>query len=213
MCLRRWLYYASAMTKLNKRIIFGGVAVVTLGLIYLGYIYLYLPGQQKQAVSEEVRADAKKEVEGLNLTGDQDLSIAYVALLKAGKLDDAKKLFADKVAVTSGVVAKQQLLSQQQSLAQMNGVKDQAIDAALAANDLGSTHQTLSNIARVYAAQENYAMAVDYQNQAISKLQSQPDSANKASELDMYEKSLNLYKDRQANPIKVNTGEAEGYGA
>ena len=65
----------------------------------------------------------------------------------------------------------------------------------------------------MYAAQENYAMAVDYQNQAISKLQSQPDSANKASELDMYEKSLNLYKDRQANPIKVNTGEAEGYGA
>lgn len=201
------------MTKLNKRIIFGGVAVVALGLIYLGYIYLYLPSQQKQAVSEQVRVDAKKEVEGLNLTGDQELSIAYVSLLKAGKLDDAKKLFADKVAAASDVSAKQQLLSQQQGLAQMNGAKDQAISAALAANDLGSTAGTLSNIAGVYAAQEDYTKAIDYQYQAIAKLQGEADSVNKAGDLDMYEKLLNLYKDRQANPIEVNTGEAEGYAA
>lgn len=213
MCLRRRLYYASAMTKLNKRIIFGGVAVAALGLIYMGYTYLYLPTQQRQGVSEQVRADAKEEVEGLNLTGDQELSIAYISLLKAGKLEDAKKLFADKVAAASDVSVKQQLLSQQQGLAQANGAKDQAIGAALAANDLGSTAGTLSNIASLYAAQEDYPKAIEYQNQAIEKLQSEPESANKAGDLDMYEKLLNLYKDRQTNPIKVNTGEAEGYAA
>jgi tetratricopeptide (TPR) repeat protein len=201
------------MTKLNKRIIFGGVAVVALGLIYLGYTYFYLPSQQEQGVSEQVHADAKREVEGLNLTGDQELSIAYVALLKAGKFEDAKKLFADKVAAVSDISAKQQLLSQQQGLAQANDAKDQAIGAAFTANDLGSTARTLRNIASLYAAQEDYAKAIDYQNQAIAKLQGEPDSASKAGDIDMYEKMLNLYKERQANPIKVNTGEAEGYAA
>lgn len=178
------MYYAYDMQKRAKRKNKKHLLIVIISLIVLlgaaaGGFYWYTQQQAEQArQQQQLRAQVQEEVDKTAFRGDNQIAVDYVFHVKQGNTAAANQVFVDAVSQADSDAQKIQLHNQHITLALEYDLPEQALQASLGANALGSTHLTLAEVARRYEAVGNTAQAGDYWQQAIDALEDLPANAN-----------------------------------
>lgn len=166
--------------KPTKRTIVIITSILGAGALATAGYFLYSSYSSKHydthPISESARTDAAKQVKDMNMVGDSTISETYLGYIKANRLEDAKKFFADKVSAEPDTQKKVQLLLQQQRLALSVDLKDQASDAVKQAVALAQTGETYAAMAVMYSKQQKYIESADYWQKAYDTVKDTADS-------------------------------------
>ena len=156
-----YLYYAYGMVKriaYKKRIII--VSVVIAGVLLAGGVAYFIYTKQQSAM---VKDDTDK-TSTAHLADDQiafsqqdylKLSAEVERLLAAGDRDKALRLLASRYEAETNADKKVKMILQESSILGENGLVDEALDAALKADQIKSTPSTLMQVAMVYSLKKD----------------------------------------------------------
>ena len=193
-----YLYYAYGMVKriaYKKRIII--VSVVIAGVLLAGGVAYFIYTKQQSAM---VKDDTDK-TSTAHLADDQiafsqqdylKLSAEVERLLAAGDRDKALRLLASRYEAETNADKKVKMILQESSILGENGLVDEALDAALKADQIKSTPSTLMQVAMVYILKKDTNQQVEYIKKAIVAIDADEsmDAELKASMKAGYQRSI-----------------------
>lgn len=193
-----YLYYAYGMVKriaYKKRIII--VSVVIAGVLLAGGVAYFIYTKQQSAM---VKDDTDK-TSTAHLADDQiafsqqdylKLSAEVERLLAAGDRDKALRLLASRYEAETNADKKVKMILQESSILGENGLVDEALDAALKADQIKSTPSTLMQVAMVYSLKKDTNQQVEYIKKAIVAIDADEsmDAELKASMKAGYQRSI-----------------------
>lgn len=185
------MYYAYGMSKKSltkKRVIIIGSIIVALIIVAGGYYYLSDRPQKNVAPSEASQKEAKK----LSLAGDQTLSAQYIEQINAKNTTAAQKLFTTAIAQAPDDATKQQLLSQNITLALSYSQTRAAEQAALDAIKVRPSYAAYNDAYRVYVVMRDYPKQRQMLEGAIAaaKTEDREDKEQLVSALEMQLESV-----------------------
>ena len=193
-----YLYYAYGMVKriaYKKRIII--VSVVIAGVLLAGGVAYFIYTKQQSAM---VKDDTDK-TSTAHLADDQiafsqqdylKLSAEVERLLAAGDRDKALRLLVSRYEAETNADKKVKMILQESSILGENGLVDEALDAALKADQIKSTPSTLMQVAMVYSLKKDTNQQVEYIKKAIVAIDADEsmDAELKASMKAGYQRSI-----------------------
>lgn len=179
----------------KKRIII--VSVVIAGVLLAGGVAYFIYTKQQSAM---VKDDTDK-TSTAHLADDQiafsqqdylKLSAEVERLLAAGDRDKALRLLASRYEAETNADKKVKMILQESSILGENGLVDEALDAALKADQIKSTPSTLMQVAMVYSLKKDTNQQVEYIKKAIVAIDADEsmDAELKASMKAGYQRSI-----------------------
>lgn len=179
----------------KKRIII--VSVVIAGVLLAGGVAYFIYTKQQSAM---VKDDTDK-TSTAHLADDQiafsqqdylKLSAEVERLLAAGDRDKALRLLVSRYEAETNADKKVKMILQESSILGENGLVDEALDAALKADQIKSTPSTLMQVAMVYSLKKDTNQQVEYIKKAIVAIDADEsmDAELKASMKAGYQRSI-----------------------
>lgn len=175
----------------SKKWILIPTIIIAVLIACAGYYYyrIYLPQIKADRAAVEKAQTTTKD---LNLIGDTDIATAYVGKIQAGDIDGAARVFTDRIEKEGDKSKKLTLFKQYVSLALSQGLLDQALSAALAADALANSYGSHSDVARVYHAKGDNVNRIIYIQKTISSLDAAPDFDGKQGLRESYVLMLDI---------------------
>ena len=179
----------------KKRIII--VSVVIAGVLLAGGVAYFIYTKQQSAMVEN---DTDKKSTA-HLADDQiefsqqdylQLSAEVERLLAAGDREKALRLLSSRYEAETNADKKVKMILQESSILGENGLVDEALDAALKADQIKSTPSTLMQVAMVYSLKKDTNQQVEYIKKAIVAIDADEsmDAELKASMKAGYQRSI-----------------------
>ena len=179
----------------KKRIII--VSVVIAGVLLAGGVAYFIYTKQQSAM---VKDDTDK-TSTAHLADDQiefsqqdylQLSAEVERLLAAGDREKALRLLSSRYEAETNADKKVKMILQESSILGENGLVDEALDAALKADQIKSTPSTLMQVAMVYSLKKDTNQQVEYIKKAIVAIDADEsmDAELKASMKAGYQRSI-----------------------
>ena len=198
------MYYAYDMKKRalggKKKYTYVIISFIVLLAVAAGVYWYFGSYQQQQkeqsAVEQTQRQAAAKAVESLALKGDRDLATDFVQKINTNDPEGASKVYLNKIDETKTVNEKLGLYNQYQALAYEYDLNEQALQAALAANELESNYLTLSAVAYSYKTTSNSVKEVEYLERVIVAIDMLPQSENIPIMKQRYQSLINVAQER-----------------
>lgn len=199
------VYYAYDMKKRalggkKKYLFIIGLAIALLAIGGASYWY-FVPHQQQQkkqlAVEQTQRQAAAKEVESLAFKGDRDLATDFVQKINTNDPEGASKVYLKKIDEAKNVNEKLGLYNQYLALAYEYDLNEQALQAALAANELESNYLTLSAVAYAYKATGDSTKEIEYLERVIAAIDTLPQNENMTNMKQNYQSLIDAAQERE----------------
>ncbi|HET8884636.1 MAG TPA: hypothetical protein VFM68_04155 [Candidatus Saccharimonadales bacterium] len=183
--------------RVNKKLVLIILGVLVLGGLAGGYWY-YTQYQQKQAAIQQARHEkAQAEVEDIAFKGDRELATAFVEQINQENPQAAGQVYLDQIEATNDTTQKMALYRQYGTFASQYNLHDQALQAALGANELQSSYMTLAEVARVYGLLGDTTKQIEYLKKTIAAVNALPlDEQNKKNMITMYQEIINTAREQ-----------------
>jgi phosphate/sulfate permease len=154
----------------KKRVIIASAVIA--GVLLAGGVAYFIYTKQQSAMVEN---DTDKKSTA-HLADDQiefsqqdylKLSAEVERLLAAGDREKALRLLSSRYEAETNVDKKVKMISQESAILGENGLVDEALDAALKADQIKSTPSTLMQVAMAYSLKKDTNQQVEYIKKAI----------------------------------------------